>query len=445
MAVDSIMAKFEHIRDAEVCERLERYAVDGVTPKVAIKPKSVEALSDILEVAFENDFKVIPFGAGTAIHIGNPPKGFDAAIDMTGLGKVVEFSPSDMVVTVEAGVRMQSLQALLNSHGLFLPVDPPQDDIATVGGVVATNAFGTMRFGYGAVRDWLIGLSVMQPNGKLTRFGGKVVKNVAGYDMVRLYAGSYGTLGVITHATFRLLPLPEHSAIATLLLKDTNCVEVMMRYIVLGELQPSTVMVLECDMSEIPQLANILKSAHEQHEMFLLFIGFDDFREAVNYQIDLLKTASVEHGATLANIADGEEAKGIRSILRSLQQAPNAKMHVRLTFNPTHFIRIREEVKNASNRFGIAKTKLISHPLDGILYASVAECPDDVAVKLAWHLVGVAESFCGNIFIERIPSHIKQLVPVWGRNVKTHSLMKRIKEELDERSIMSCGRFIDGI
>lgn len=445
MTANSIMVEFERLHDIEICGQLEQYMVDGIMPKVAIKPKSVEALSNILEVAFRNNFKVIPFGAGTAIHIGNPPKGFDIAIDMTGLGNVVEFSPSDMVVTVEAGVRMQSLQSLLNSHNLFLPIDPPQNDIATVGGVVATNAFGTMRFGYGSARDWLIGLSVIQPNGKLTRFGGKVVKNVAGYDMVRLYAGSYGTLGVIAHATFRLLPLPEHSAIVTLLLEDARCVEAMMRYIVLSELQPSTVMALECDITDMPQLAHILRNAYEQHHVFLLLVGFDDFYEAVNYQIDLLKTASNEHGAIVVNIADGEEAESVRSTLRWLQQMPNAKMHVRLTFSPTYFIRICEEVKNTSNQFGIAKMVLISHPLDGILYVGVVECHDDVMVKLAKHLIGVAESFCGNIFIERIPSHIKQLVPVWGRSMKAHSLMKRIKEALDERSIMSYGRFIDGV
>ena len=124
------------------------------------------------------------------------------------LDRVVEHEPADLTVTVEAGCTLSSLQAHLAAHGQFLPLDPPAGGDVTVGGVLAANAQGALRHGFGTARDWLIGIEVVQADGTVVRSGGRVVKNVAGYDMAKLYVGSLGTLGVIARATFKVAPLP---------------------------------------------------------------------------------------------------------------------------------------------------------------------------------------------------------------------------------------------
>src|ERR687883_1494657 len=137
-----------------------------------------------------------------------PPRRLDQIIETTGLNRVVEYEPADLTVTVEAGMRFAELQQRLAEEGQFLALDPPAAEGATIGGVIATNASGPLRFAYGTARDLVIGTRVANPDGTLTRAGGRVVKNVAGYDLTKLYIGSLGTLGVIVELSFKLAPIP---------------------------------------------------------------------------------------------------------------------------------------------------------------------------------------------------------------------------------------------
>lgn len=135
-----------------------------------------------------------------------------ASFDLRRLNRVIEYAPQDMTVTVEAGITLESLQKQLAAHGQWLPIDAPQPERATMGAILATNTSGSRRFGYGTVRDWLIGMRVMLADGTVIKSGGKVVKNVAGYDLAKLFIGSRGTLGIIVEATFKLRPRPEREA-----------------------------------------------------------------------------------------------------------------------------------------------------------------------------------------------------------------------------------------
>src|SRR6266498_4107469 len=137
-----------------------------------------------------------------------PPRRVDLALLTTGLNHIVEYEPADLTVTVEAGMRFADLQAALGEHGQFLALDPAVDSNATIGGIIATNASGPLRFSFGSARDLVIGTRVANPDGSLTRAGGRVVKNVAGYDLNKLHIGGLGTLGVIVELSFKLAPIP---------------------------------------------------------------------------------------------------------------------------------------------------------------------------------------------------------------------------------------------
>ncbi|MCH7713672.1 MAG: FAD-binding oxidoreductase, partial [Chloroflexi bacterium] len=187
------------------------YAVDGLVPQTAIRPATRQAVSQTMAWAFSENLAVLPRGGGTQMALGNIPGKMDLVLDLRRLDAVLDFQPEDLTVTVEAGIALTTLQDALAQGGMFLPLEAPLAQKATAGGILAANTSGPRRFAYGLPRDWLIGIAVVSANGTETKAGGKVVKNVTGYDLNRLYTGSLGTLGVIVEATFKLAPLPAHS------------------------------------------------------------------------------------------------------------------------------------------------------------------------------------------------------------------------------------------
>ena len=188
-------------------------AVGGVRPLAVAVPASTEEAAALLRAAAGLGLAVAARGTGTRLHWGNPPERCDLVIDTTGLDEVTEHAAGDLVATVQAGVRLDRLAEVLGPAGQRLALDPPGG--GTVGGVLATGAAGPLRLRYGTPRDLLIGITVVRPDGTVAKSGGKVVKNVAGYDLGKLFAGSRGTLGLITQATFRLHPIPAEVAYVT--------------------------------------------------------------------------------------------------------------------------------------------------------------------------------------------------------------------------------------
>ena len=190
-------------------ERLGDYSVDGVVPRLAVCPTQRHEIAGIVGWAAEEGLAIVPRGGGTQIELGNVPVRYDVALDLSRFNRVVDYQPADLTATVEAGITLAGLQRRLESGGKTLPLEAPLSGSATIGGILATGASGPMRASYGLPRDWLIGISVVGGPGVETKSGGKVVKNVTGYDLGKLYTGSMGTLGIIVDATFKLNPLPQ--------------------------------------------------------------------------------------------------------------------------------------------------------------------------------------------------------------------------------------------
>ena len=188
-------------------------AIGGVVPSFVAFPASTEEASALLRAAAAHDLAVVPRGAGTGLDWGAPPVGATWSIDLQAMDQVLEHAAGDLVARAQAGVTMRHLAAVLASAGQELALDAPAE--ATVGGVVATGTAGPRRLRYGAPRDLLIGITIVRADGAVAHSGGKVVKNVAGYDLGKLFCGSQGTLGLITEATFRLHPLPAAVAYVT--------------------------------------------------------------------------------------------------------------------------------------------------------------------------------------------------------------------------------------
>ncbi|MGE3960289.1 MAG: FAD-binding oxidoreductase [Dehalococcoidia bacterium] len=188
-----------------------RYPIDGVTPQAAFEPATREDLATLLQLADAQRLAVVPQGARTALALGRPLAAYDVAVDLAGLRRTVEYVPDDLTVTVEAGRRLGALQAELREHGQYLPVDPPPSDDVTIGGLLATARSGAWRGLLPAARDLVLGVEVCVASGDRVRSGGRVVKNVTGYDLHRLQTGALGAFGVIVEASFKVAPLPEAS------------------------------------------------------------------------------------------------------------------------------------------------------------------------------------------------------------------------------------------
>lgn len=184
-------------------------AVDDRVPSALVEPASVEQVQQTLAEASNDQLYVLPAGGGRHAHLGNVPIAYDIALSTADLSQILDHEPADMTATVESGVRMVDLQSELASHGQQLPLDPPGMELATIGGLLGADVSGPLRHAYGTARDWLIGIRVAHADGSVSKAGGRVVKNVSGYDMHKLYVGSLGSLGVIVEATFKLAALPR--------------------------------------------------------------------------------------------------------------------------------------------------------------------------------------------------------------------------------------------
>lgn len=193
----------------------EAYTVDGVTPALAVRPRSDSELAATLLAADQASLAVSPQGGRTAMTLGRPLARYDVALDTTALDQVVEYAPEDLTITVGAGMTLAALQATLAEQGQYLPVDAPPSDQVTIGGLLATARSGAWRGHLPAARDLVLGATVALCDGSLTKSGGRVVKNVSGYDMHRMHTGALGALGVIVEASFKLSPIPaEHVSYA---------------------------------------------------------------------------------------------------------------------------------------------------------------------------------------------------------------------------------------
>ncbi len=215
----------------------------SIEDAVVVEPADERETAAILRNANETGQAVIPTGGGTKLDWGNPPRKADVLLSMRRQNRVIEHAWADLTVTVEAGCTIAELQRTLAEHGQRLAVDPLWPERATVGGVLSTNDSGSLRLGYGSLRDLIIGITLVLADGTVAKSGGKVVKNVAGYDLPKLATGGLGTLGVITRAIFRLHPLPRNTRTLTIAVDDPDAMQRVVSSILGAQLAPAAVQV----------------------------------------------------------------------------------------------------------------------------------------------------------------------------------------------------------
>jgi glycolate oxidase FAD binding subunit len=394
--------------------------VDGVVAPDVVVPGDAQETAAALAEAAALGRAVTPVGGGTALNLGNPPERVDRVLSTERLAGIIDYEPTDLVLSVGAGARFGDVQAVLAEHGQRLPLDPPGGADATIGGLIATSRWGPLRYSAGTLRDLLIGIAVAHPSGTVSKAGGMVVKNVSGYDMPRLYLGSLGTLGVVVSANFKVLPRPraEATVIATY-----------------GEPAKafSTASALRNGREPIAALEVALLDA--AWHLAARIEGRDETVAAVAGRISAIA------GGDVNRVGGLESANWWASYVAKQQIAhdENAVL-VRCGARPKETAVLATEMAAALSEYGVTTPYLAASPGLGAVVARLDFGNRGSAAFLA-DLQGVLLDIADTVTILAAPPSWKHGIDVWGRLPEGFDVMRSLREQFDPKRTINPGRF----
>jgi glycolate oxidase FAD binding subunit len=413
------------------------YAVEGRAPTAVVLPGTREEVAAAVTLAGEQGLPVTPWGGGTKMWMGSPPSRVGLVLSLKRLDRILEHEPGDLTVTVEAGLTLDRLQAELGKRGQWLSLDPAVSDRATVGGILASDASGPRRHLYGTARDLVIGLTVIGADGRAVRGGGKVVKNVAGYDLPKLYIGSFGTLGVLVEATFKLRPRADVDRLVIARFDRLKDAGQGARAVLGSDLVPSAVELVD-DLA-LQRLGLGSGAA--------LLVGLDGIAPQVEWEVAELDRLLVPLGRRDSRELDGEARDETWRALGALERPGHDAVAavMRWAVLPMQMAELMDAGAAAAQRNGLGAA-MTGHAGVGIVTASLSGSADPgpvVATLGDWRDLAVRAG--GHAMVAWAPLAVKERVPVWDEPGPTLRLMKGIKERLDPSGILNPGRFVGGI
>ena len=418
------------------------YVLDGRTPDVAVFPGSFEEVSAVLALASEEKVAVTPWGGGTKMGIGAPPTRLSLVLGLTRLHRLVEHEPGDLTATVQAGMPLAAFQAELGHRGQWVSLDPAFAGQATVGGILAANASGPRRHLYGTARDLLIGITVVSADGSGVKGGGKVVKNVAGYDLPKLYVGSFGTLGVIVEATFKLRPLPDEDRCVLARFKGLKECGLAVKELMASDLIPYAVELLDAPAA---RRAGLVTGANGGGA---LLVGFDGLAEQVAWQCEEVRRLFAALGLAEHRVLEGASREDAWRRMTELPQRvmadPAAQM--KLGVLSAQVTEVIAEAGAVAHRRGLPAA-FVAHAGIGIITAVLGggwgSAKEVMATLREWR--EVAREAGGHALLEWAPLAGKEAVAVWDPPGPAFRVMQRIKAQLDPAGILNPGRFVGGV
>ena len=377
-------------------------AILETLPARVFEPRSIAELAEMMRETRPLRIAVAPIGSGTQLDLGNPPTRYDAAVRLGALQRIIEYAPEDQIVVVEAGITLGTLQTRLAEHGQRLAIDPPDGAGMSIGGILATNAYGPCASRYGTIKDLVVGVTVVRADGAIARAGGKVVKNVAGFDLSKLMAGSLGTLAIVASIALRVHPLPEMRRSITLRLP-------------VGDVWPFALALRDAQLEPSGFTAGV------DGNHAVVTVSFEGFDAGVEVQV----AACLGHA---------------RSFKATLMDEPEAfpwkawPIALRVTYPPTTFADIVRLVAAPAVRAQ-------AWPLAGTLIANADEL-DEFALA---DMRASFESLGGSLVVHRMPGAWRGRVDAWGTPPPAIALMRSLKQRFDPDARLNPGRFVGGI
>jgi len=387
-------------------------------PSCVIYPHSQAELAAVIAIANSHKWRVLTCGSGSKINWGSLAKNIDIIVSTERINQLIEHAVGDLTVTVEAGMKFAQLQEILAKHHQFLALDPAFPDSATIGGIVATADTGSLRQRYGGVRDQLLGITFIRADGQIAKAGGRVVKNVAGYDLMKLFTGAYGTLGIISQVTFRVYPIPETSG-TVILTGKAEAISQAVRTLQGSELTPT-----QADLLSSKLVTNL-----DLGTGIGLIARFQSINESVQEQCKRL-------------LAIGEKL-GLQGVIYLGNQEIN--LWQRLP-EQIHFHVTESTITCKVGVLPTAAVEIINQIDIGLIHISSGlglvhlENKDQILP-----LRNLCAANYGFLSILSAPVELKERFDVWGYTGNGLQVMRRIKEQFDGNFILSPGRFVGGI
>ncbi len=422
---------FDHV-DTDSA-RLQPYEIDGHLPRAAARVETIADVERVQSVATSQEFAVISIGGRTTLELGMPPRRYDLALDLSGLNQVVEYEPNDFTISVQAGMTLAALQRTLAANGQFLPLDHPRFEQATVGGICAVGRGGLRRNALGGPRDWLIGMRMVKADGTAIKGGGKVVKNVSGYDLPKLFAGSLGTLGVIAEVTFKLRPQPASDQVVALHTDSFTQALAAARAAAAAApfLNGCVALSGQAAARAASQGADIL---NDRPALVLRASGLESAAdEALASALAAARSAGLE----------GEESRS-PAIVETWQAiadlelgTPAGHTRLRIGLPPGNLERARSLIAELVPEIG----SWVAAGDSGLLLLETPSVDADT-VRTLRNQLGPLQ---GRLTIESAPQELKRSADVWGPPGPGVRLMHRVKEQFDPQGILNPGRYVDGI
>ena len=402
-----------------------RFALDGFLPG------DVQTLCETVREQVALGRAIYPQGGKASLDYGGTPARPGVAVGTTSISRLIDYPYADMTITVEAGMTLSALSGILAGQQQRLLVDAPFPDSATIGGIYATNSSGPRRFGAGRPRDQIIGVSFVTSEGVVVKGGGRVVKNVAGYDLPKLLTGSLGTLGIITQLTLKVRPIPEKSAIAWVSLRSFQDVAEALDRLNLSETRPIAIELLNA-----PAAGELAKDRGLPGGDVNLAVGYEENAPTVNWQLDRLK--SELKGGDITILDDAQTARLWTGLIGFQARA----------IGPLSFVASVRPSSVASfvSSLDPAVWSVQAHAGNGIVRGHSLGDPGlestrEVIRKIRSAAVGDG----GNLILSRCPVEWKEELRVWGEPRADWAMSERVKAALDPRHAMNPGRFVGRI
>ena len=417
------------------------FAVASRRPAVVAAPSAAEQVAEVLELASKDKLAVVPWGRGTQMHLGPPPAEYDVALSLRCLNRVLEYDSANLTLTVEAGLPLREACRLTMPERQFLPLGHPGCE-ASLGGLLATNTSGGKRLRYGGMRDLLLGIQVALPEGELLRYGGRVVKNVAGYDMCKLYIGSLGAFGVVTEATFRLSMLPEEERLLAGAFPSPAQAMAAATAVRKAALLPSAV-VLASAAGWADAMPVTLRSGYAA-----LMVQLEGSSESVRRQTAESEAIFTSHGAVDAATVAGEELLTLWERLEGWRTSEPEKglVQVRIGMPPSN-MEAALALLNEVPGFCRQPASWLADAGIGSVTARLPFDPqaDDLAAHVWLHeLRARLRDLEGFAVLESAPEALATQLDVWG-TAPGAELLKLYKSRFDPRSVLNPGRYVGGL
>lgn len=423
---DSICAweNLDVIRQKRILQAL----VPETTPSCVVYPNTQAELASVIACTHHNKWRVLPCGSGSKISWGGLAAGVEVVVSTERLNQVIQHAVGDLTVTVESGTKFADLQATLATAGQFLPLDPVVPQSATMGGIIATADTGSWRQRYGGVRDQLLGVTFVRADGQIAKAGGRVVKNVAGYDLMKLFTGSYGTLGIITQVTFRVYPLS--SASGTVVLTGTADA--------VGEastvLRASALTPTAADFLSTGLIADLGLG-----EGWGLLVRFQSMTESVEEQSTRILAVGQQLGLQGVLYSASDEAELWQKLEEKIRVATTEPVITcKIGVVPSASMAILSQVDS------LAQGALaLIHAGSGL---GVLRLENGVGmVKSVLQTRSLCQANGGFLTVLEAPIVIKQQLDVWGYSGSALNIMRGIKRQFDPENLLSPSRFVAGI